>query len=283
DVTSALDEQAVIALEEQAAALGSVETISLFAAVAVALAALGLGVLNFQLISRPLGKLAEILSRLADGDLDVEPLKLGKDEIGRMADTVQVFRDAAISNRRLEDEAEKNRQRAEAERVATQQRIEQEAAERLRIATAGLAAGLQKLAGGDLSFQLTEPFAPDFEPLREDFNRSVAQLNSTLTSVINGISNIENNSKEISASANDLSRRTEQQAAALEQSAAAVEEITANVSNSTKRTEEARGVASHANEAAQQSSEIAAHAEEAMRRIEASSQQISSIIGVIDE
>ncbi len=283
DVTSALDEQAVIALEEQATALGSVETISLFAAFAVALAAVVLGVLNFQLISRPLGKLAEILSRLADGDLDVEPLKLGKDEIGRMADTVQVFRDAAISNRRLEDEAEKNRQRAEAERVATQQRIEQEAAERLRIATAGLAAGLQKLAGGDLSFQLTEPFAPDFEPLREDFNRSVAQLNSTLTSVINGISNIENNSNEISASANDLSRRTEQQAAALEQSAAAVEEITANVSNSTKRTEEARGVASHANEAAQQSSEIAAHAEEAMRRIEASSQQISSIIGVIDE
>ncbi|MFM2281650.1 MAG: hypothetical protein RLZZ444_3881, partial [Pseudomonadota bacterium] len=95
--------------------------------------------------------------------------------------------------------------------------------------------------------------------------------------------NIENGSQEIATSANDLSRRTEQQAAALEETAAAVEEITSNVANSTKRTEEARGVASRANTAANQSSEVVSHAEEAMRRIETSSQQISNIIGVIDE
>ena len=31
----------------------------------------------------------------------------------------------------------------------------------------------QRLAGGDLAFQLNEAFAPDFEALRHDFNRSV--------------------------------------------------------------------------------------------------------------
>jgi methyl-accepting chemotaxis protein len=80
-----------------------------------------------------------------------------------------------------------------------------------------------------------------------------------------------------------LSKRTEQQAASLEQTAAAVEQITANVANSAKRTEEARDVAAQANRSAGQSAEVVSHAEEAMEKIEASSHQISNIIGVIDE
>jgi methyl-accepting chemotaxis protein len=283
EVTAALKQQAGVAATEQTSALKRAETISLATALATALAAALMGILNFSLVSRPLGKISEILSRLASGDLNVPTLDLGKDEIGRMAETVKVFREAALANKRLESEAEANRKQAEADRIAAQEHAEQEAAERLRIATSGLAGGLTRLASGDLSFQLTDPFAPDFEALRHDFNLSVGQLNSTLSNVINGISNIENGSQEIASSANDLSRRTEQQAAALEETAAAVEEITANVANSTKRTEEARSVASRANTAANQSSEVVGHAEEAMRRIESSSQQISNIIGVIDE
>ncbi|MBX9459294.1 MAG: methyl-accepting chemotaxis protein [Rhizobium sp.] len=282
-VTTALQGQAAVAAAEQTGALVSVERISLLAALATALAAALMSFLNFRLVSRPLGHISGILSRLAAGDLNVPKLDVGKDEIGRLAETVQVFRDAAIANKRLESEAEENRRRSEADRIAAQERAEQDAAERLRTATSGLAAGLQRLADGDLSFQLTQPFSPDFEPLRIDFNRSVAQLNTTLSNVIGGITNIENGSQEIASGANDLSRRTEQQAAALEETAAAVEEITSNVSNSTKRTEEARSVASSANSAANQSSEVVAHAEEAMRKIEGSSQQISNIIGVIDE
>ncbi|MGO8189769.1 methyl-accepting chemotaxis protein, partial [Rhizobium leguminosarum] len=71
--------------------------------------------------------------------------------------------------------------------------------------------------------------------------------------------------------------------ASLEETAAALDQITANVSNSSKRTEEARTEATDANRNAAKSSEVVSHAEEAMRRIEASSQKISSIIGVIDE
>jgi methyl-accepting chemotaxis protein len=170
------------------------ETINLIAAIAAVIAAALMGILNFSLVSRPLGKISEILSRLASGDLNVPTLDLGKDEIGRMAETVKVFREAAIANKRLESEAEANRKQAEADRIAAQERAEREAAERLRAATSGLAGGLTRLASGDLSFQLSEPFSPDFESLRHDFNTSVGQLNSTLSNVINGISNIENGS-----------------------------------------------------------------------------------------
>jgi len=283
DIKTAMSARAASAAANETTALRTVETVSLAASVIIGLAAFGMGILNFQLVSRPLGRLADGTTRLANGDLDIDIDQGGKDEIGRMAAAMQIFREAAIANKRLEAEAEGNRQRAEAERIAAQQRAEADAAERLRIATSGLATGLKRLASGDLAFQINEAFAPDFESLRHDFNQSVLQLNQTLAAVTNSVATMETGTREIASDTVHLSKRTEQQAAALEETAAAVEEITANVVNSTRRTEEARSVASHANTSANQSSEVVARAEEAMRRIESSSQQISNIIGVIDE
>jgi methyl-accepting chemotaxis protein len=283
EVKTAMSARAATAAANQNAALAMVETVSLVASFVVAAAAILLGFLNFQLVSRPLGRLADATTRLANGDIDISIAQGGKDEIGKMAAAMQIFREAAIANKRLEAEAEGNRQRAEAERIATQQRAEADAAERLRIATSGLATGLKRLAAGDLAFQINEAFAPDFEALRHDFNQSVRQLNQTMASITNSVATMETGTREIASGTDHLSKRTEQQAAALEQTAAAVEEITANVVNSTKRTEEARSVAAQANTSATQSSDVVAKAEDAMRRIEGSSQQISNIIGVIDE
>lgn len=242
-----------------------------------------LGIMNFRLVSQPLGKLADAIGRLADGDLDIEINATGKDEIGQMGDAVKIFREAAIANKRLEAEAEGNRQHAEEERIATQQRAETDAAERLRVATSDLAAGLKRLVSGDLSFRLDKEFAPDFEPLRQDFNSSVEHLGSALAGVLNSTTKMETGTREIANATNDLSNRTETQAAALEETAAAVEEITVNVRNSTERTDNAKGTANEARQSAEKSAEIMANAEQAMERIEASSQQISNIISVIDE
>lgn len=93
EVKAGLNQQATLAAEAQTAALSSVETISLLTAILTAIAALLMSFMNFQLISRPLGRISEILSRLANGDLNVPTLDLGKDEIGRMAETVKVFRE----------------------------------------------------------------------------------------------------------------------------------------------------------------------------------------------
>ena len=235
-------------------------------------------------IANPVTRITASMRRLAEGDTGSDiPFAGRADEIGSMASAVEIFRQAAIANKRMEMEAEENRKQAEADRVATQQKAEADAAERLRIATSGLAAGLRRLAAGDLAFQLDEAFAPDFEALRHDFNQSVTQLGGALMSISNSITTIDDGTREISSGAGDLSKRTEQQAASLEETAAALEEITANVANSSKRTEETRKVATEANRSAAMSAEVVSHAEEAMGRIETSSQQISNIIGVIDE
>jgi methyl-accepting chemotaxis protein len=235
-------------------------------------------------IANPIAEITTSMRRLAEGDTSSSiPFAGRADEIGSMAGAVEIFRQAAIANKRMEMEAAESRKQADADRIAAQQQAESDAAERLRVATSGLAAGLKRLAAGDLAFQLDQAFAPDFEALRHDFNQSVAQLGGTLMSISSSITTIDDGTREISSGAGDLSKRTEQQAASLEETAAALEEITANVANSSKRTEETRAVATEANRSATMSADVVSHAEEAMGRIETSSQQISNIIGVIDE
>lgn len=235
-------------------------------------------------ISRPVVALTKSMRLLADGDTESTiPFSLRRDEIGSMAATVEVFRQGAIANKRLEAEAEENRRRAEVERIETQRAAEADAAERLKIATSGLANGLSRLAKGDLSFEIDEPFAPDFEALRHDFNSAVRQLGATLSTISESIVVIDAGSQEIASGADDLAKRSEQQAASLEETAAALDEITSNVANSAKRTEEARTVAGRANTSAKESANVVTRAEDAMAKIETSSSQITNIISVIDE
>ncbi|MDQ1199217.1 methyl-accepting chemotaxis protein [Agrobacterium sp. SORGH_AS 787] len=234
-------------------------------------------------ITQPIARLRERMMSLAQGENDA-PVdgQDRRDEVGGMAAAVSVFRENAIERIKLEAEATaaRNQSAEERERTATADRLR--SAEMAK-ATSGLGEGLRHLANGNLSFELIEPFAPDFETLRIDFNAAVTQLSETLLAVASAAGTIDSGSQEVSTSANDLSKRTEQQAAALEETAAALDQITVNVTNSSKRAEDARRIAAEANESATQSGRVVANAVEAMEKIEASSNQVSNIIGVIDE
>ncbi|WP_432286198.1 methyl-accepting chemotaxis protein [Aminobacter sp. BA135] len=276
-----------VAQEEFAAANELKSTIVLWMG---ALAVVSLAIVAFSVwlviggVTTPLKRMQEAMRRLASGDtVTGVPYSGRRDEIGDMAGAVEVFRQAAIANRRMEEEAQATRARAESDRIRLTEEAEAAAQARLEQATSGLAAGLRRLASGDLSFQLDQAFAPDFEPLRHDLNAAIGQLGDTLSAITLSAGSIDNGTREISVSADDLSRRTEQQAASLEETAAALDEITVNVSNSAKRADEARAVAMRANSSAAQSGAVVGNAVEAMGRIEEASGQISNIIGVIDE
>jgi methyl-accepting chemotaxis protein len=249
-------------------------------------AVIGLVILTMiaRRISQPIQRITESMQQLAAGATDKAiPYAGRKDEIGQMAASVEVFRQNAIARAKLEGEAEGSRVEAEANRVADQQRAERNAAEKLRIATSGLAAGLKRLAAGDLAFSLEEQFAPEFEPLRHDFNSSIEQLANTLLSVSESVATINNGTREISHGSSELSGRTERQAATLEQTAAALSAVTAKVTQSSKIADEARGVADQANRSAVASGKVVAQTVDAMGQIEESSRQINNIISVIDQ
>ncbi|MFN7101978.1 MAG: methyl-accepting chemotaxis protein [Pseudorhizobium sp.] len=234
-------------------------------------------------IAKPIQTITHSMNNLAKGDAETAIPYAGRtDEIGEMAAAVEIFRTNAVERRRLEAEAGRLRSQTEEERLRTaeQDRIRAEA---MAQATSGLAGGLKQLADGNLTFQLSQSFAQEFESLRDDFNQAVVRLQETMTSVSGSTSAIAAGSREISQSAEDLSKRTEQQAASLEETAAALDQITTNVANSSKRAEEARTVAIQANQNATQSGQVVANAVNAMGKIEQSSNQISNIIGVIDD
>ena len=232
---------------------------------------------------QPIDLLRATMASLASGDLDaIVQATDRRDEVGKMAAAVQVFKDNGLKARELESQSEHLRHEADRNREAEQQRALREA-EQLRIATTALGENLKRLADGDLTCRISTAFAAEYESLRADFNATIDQLSQTIGSVSVAVQNMDSGTREISTGAGDLSKRTEQQAASLEETSAALDEITVNVSSSSKLTEEARSVAQAANRSAAESAKVVSQAEQAMERIEQSSQQISNIIGVIDE
>lgn len=235
-------------------------------------------------ITRPATAITGAMRRLAEGETEFAvPGLRRRDEFGAMAHALEIFRQGAIAKIALENQTLATRQQAEAEKARFQREAEAQAQARLMQATSGLAAALHRLASGDLSFELNEPFAPDFETLRHDLNRTIRQLDAAMSGVVQSTVAIDGGSQEISQSAADLARRTEQQAASLEETAAALDELTANIRISADRAVEARAVAHSADEDANRTANLVVDTIGAMEKIEQSSARIGSIISVIDE
>jgi methyl-accepting chemotaxis protein len=240
------------------------------------------GLVMFRLSNR-LDGLSTAMTSLASGESDVAlPAISGQDEVADMARAVQVFKDNAVERARLEAEALANRSQSEIERERTAAERAKAAEEQAEVVRR-LGGGLKDLAGGDLTVRLGEGFSPTYAQIRDDFNDAIDKLKTTVLTVIESAGAIKTGAQEISAASDDLSRRTEQQAASLEQTAATLSEVTSTVKKSAEGTSHARQVVTAADADAKESAAVVGQAVEAMSAIAKSSQQISQIIGVIDE
>ncbi|WP_417807149.1 methyl-accepting chemotaxis protein [Thioclava sp.] len=189
------------------------------------------------------------------------------DRSARMMKIVLIAVDITASNAALEEAQAHNSAMTAAQNIVV---------EALRL-------GLGALSRGDLSTKISDEFDTQYEPLRADFNAAVSNLCAAMQIVNENATTIDSEAREIANASEDLSKRTEQQAATLEQTAAALGELSASVSASAQGVAEADRVVSDARKSAEDSGEIVKQAVSAMSEIETSSQQISKIIGVIDE
>ncbi|MBB4478822.1 methyl-accepting chemotaxis protein [Rhizobium etli] len=234
-------------------------------------------------IVRPVVGMTAAMDRLAGGQNDIEvPAVERGDEIGRMAQSVLVFKQAAIEKLRLAGETDRMRGDAERQRQASDEQKAREEGE-LRYAVDALAGGLAGLAVGDVAARIQTPFAPQYDSLRNDFNNAVEKLQAALQSVGRNASAINAGAGEIRSAADDLAHRTEQQAAAVEQTAAALEEVTTTVRDSARRAEDVGNLVERTRLGAEKSGDVVRRAVSAMQQIEKSSGEISNIIGVIDD
>ena len=216
-----------------------------------------------------------IEARLAKGGFGVgrtDPKALAA-EIGGLAKATLLDMDYAISV--YLEALESARIQADEER----RRSEEEQGQLVSL----LAAGLKRMAAGDLTSDIRDPVSPRYQAIKDDFNEAVSALRQAMQAIAQSSESVRGGSSEISSAADDLSRRTEQQAAGLEETAAALDEITETVRRSAAGAKAAADVVVGARSDARTSGEVVEQAVAAMGQIEKSAQEISQIIGVIDE
>ena len=211
-----------------------------------------------QFVIRAITSISATMARLAGGHLEEEvPYGNRGDEVGEMARSLTVFKDQAVQNRRNDENSK-------------------------QIITV-LGHGLENLAKGNLTHRIDIVFPDALDRLRQYFNSAADSLADTINTVKRGSFGIKSGTEEIAQASDNLSRRTENQAANLEETAAAVAEITSTVKKTAEGAQHARNMVTAAKEDADRSGVVVKRAVEAMQGIEKSSQEITQIIGVIDE
>ncbi|ANK71606.1 MULTISPECIES: methyl-accepting chemotaxis protein [Ensifer] len=276
----------VVVSVPEATVFAGLSHLAMISIAVIAVAAAIMIIVGWTLASRFRKRVANVIGvtgQIAAGETDVDLSEAErKDEIGDLARSLRVLRDATIAKMQLESEADANRSLSERERLEREAQKARDAAE-VQQAVDGLATGLGRLADGDLAYRIDNPFADRLDRLRADFNNSVAKLHDTLCAVGANARGIDAGATEIRSAADDLARRTEQQAASVEETAAALEEITTTVKDSARRAEEVGALVARTRAGAEKSGEVVANAVDAMHAIEKSSGEISNIIGVIDD
>ena len=239
-------------------------------AVAAAIAVL---VLSNLLLSR---SITRPLTRTRDAIRDVVVDSLGSDHAGiRQASTMKdQVGEIALYMELLRQQMDKS--------MAMESAIKRTQEETERVVGA-LSVGMSNLSAGNLTQSLSEAFPEHYEGLRGNYNSSVARLNQTISQVVRASRSIRGQSDEITRASEDLARRTENQAATLEQTAAALDELTASVRTAANSAREVETIVQAARREAEDSGQVVLGAVDAMNGIEKSSDQISQIIGVIDD
>lgn len=231
---------------------------------------------------KPLVDVTGAVDQLAKGNYEIDvPTSTRSDELGLLTRSLAVFKQV-IADRASEVEAAEQRALLEREREENERRRLESEREQLQMVEA-IGRGLERLSNGDLSAQLNESFAPEFETLRKDFNTTIQNLRTTIQAVMSTANGMNSGIEEISRASDDLSHRTENQAASLEETAAALDEVTAKVASSSDGARKVASAMSETRNDASSSVEVVQNAVNAMGEIEHSSRQISKIVGVIDE
>ena len=270
-------------------------------------------------LTKPISSLTRGMQKLAQGDLNVENRYAGRrDEIGEMADAVEVFRanarqveamsedERAAGERRVEERAEmmRNLQRAFGQVVDAAVRGDfsrrvtadfpdaelNSLADSVNNLVDTVDRGLNEtgevlsaLANADLSRRVVGDYEGAFGRLRDDTNNVCDTLSETMQGLRHTSRTLKTATTEMLSGANDLNERTSKQGQTIEETSTAMGQLATTVGENAKRAEAASSKARAVSQTATEGGLVMSRATEAMERITASSGKISNIIGLIDD
>ena len=203
---------------------------------------------------------------VAEGDMSRSIARQEKDlaEIGALAESLKELKEKLVTAQAADEE------RAEEQRV--QEAVVNE-----------LSRGLEKLAEGDLTHKINASYGGNYNQLLDNFNTSCQRLEALIGSVVSNAREIHGGANNLTQSSDNLSRRTESQAQSLEKTAASLEELTQSVRSTAESSRETDAHIGKARKNAQNGGLIVKDAIEAMGEIKESSDQITQVIGLIDD
>ena len=233
--------------------------------VLLSLAGLGALFVIWKLIGRtvavPLAEVSRATTTLAEGGKAEVPHRDRTDELGEVAQAVELFRMAAV-------------QRAEIDaRTAAEQQV----------VTSSLSESLTALKAGDLTAEIRAEFPPAYVALRSDFNEALASLRELIGSVIESAATIRTGSGEIAQASEDLARRTEANAASLEETSAALSQIDERIGATAKAAVQTVKRADSAISTVSGGRGVADEAVQAMTRVSESAKGINDVIEGVDK
>jgi len=225
-------------LEDQSSTLAKYGFIAALVIMSVILACV---LFALGLFTKPLAKITDTMIKLVDGDLSVDiPSAERKDEIGNMARSVQVFKDNALENTRLqkiaEEAAVREQQEQEEAKLRAQNEIEREHAEQE-------AAEERRVEQEARSRQERADLANSFEKSIQGIIEKVAATSSHLKSDSENLSDISGQGvgqvTDGDRSVSEASSNTATIASSTEEMASSISEITRQITLSSASANEA--------------------------------------------
>ena len=251
--------------EEVLSAIKSVRTSMAAAAFIIALIATMVSLFLTRAMFRPLTQMNRAMQALAAGETDTAIPGRGRgDEIGRMAQALENFRDALLA-----------RKAAEASNAAAE-------AGRERMMSV-LSHSLSGLSTGDLTVDVPADVPAEYQSLAQNFNAALAKLRELVAGVRMSTDAIRTGSNEIASASEDLARRTEGNAASLEETSAAITQMTERAASTASAASATVVRAGGATEAVATGRETVDEAVQAMTRVAESAKGIDTVIEGLDK
>ncbi|MFN3197124.1 MAG: methyl-accepting chemotaxis protein [Bradymonadia bacterium] len=142
---------------------------------------------------------------------------------------------------------------------------------------------MRSLAAGELNQYMGTHYSGMFGDLAADINSTVKQLQTMVSQITSTSTMIAGGVDDIAQGNHNLAHMSQEQATSLQQTTSTLEELTSTVQQNAGNAQQASSVAHNAVEIAAQGGDVVRDAVSAMSEINASSQRISDILGVIND
>lgn len=199
---------------------------------------------------KPIEELNRTARKIAEGDLDVTVSCHSRDEIGALAQSIE------LTVARLKDYINYIGEISDI---------------------------LDELANGNLVFELHYEYAGEFSKIKESLLHISHSLNRTLSEIHRVSGQVVSGSEQVASGVQSLSQGSAGQAASMQELTGSIHEISEQVSRNAKSAEDANVLAAEAEASVQESSRYMKEMTVAMQNIAGAAEKINQIVKTVDE